>query len=377
MSLRVDADFPGGNTIVEKIEGNDIYLRHDLRDTDGFWFWWCCRVSGAKKGDALRFHFHTERRVIDTRGPAVSLDKGNSWSYPFDIGMIPEDGLSFSYDVPADAEEIRFATAIPYLQSDWRKFVHSLREMKGWNETVLTKSNGGRDVEMLRAGADGARKEYVLFLTARHHCCECIANFVMEGMIETYLSDTPTGEFLRSKMELAAIPFMDKDGVEKGDQGKNRKPHDHNRDYAEDGGGIYSEVRAYKQLVKELVAGRKGLSFDIHCPYLNGNGQNNLFIVGSRNPVIAKEQVIFGEILEKVNQGPLPFKASGYFPFGVGWNSGTIVAACASWMSTVPEMRLASSFEIPYATVLGYEVSGERMRSFGHAVAASLAEYLR
>ena len=32
-TLVVDADFPGGNIIVDELKGNDVYLHQDLRDT--------------------------------------------------------------------------------------------------------------------------------------------------------------------------------------------------------------------------------------------------------------------------------------------------------------------------------------------------------
>ena len=35
LSTGISDDFPGGNIIVEKIDENDVYMRQDLRDTDG------------------------------------------------------------------------------------------------------------------------------------------------------------------------------------------------------------------------------------------------------------------------------------------------------------------------------------------------------
>ena len=45
--LTVDSDFPGGNLLVEKIEGDTVLVRQDVRDTQGTWFWWHFRVRGA------------------------------------------------------------------------------------------------------------------------------------------------------------------------------------------------------------------------------------------------------------------------------------------------------------------------------------------
>ena len=39
----VEADYPGGNMIVDKIDGNEVFLHQDMRDSDGVWFYWSWR----------------------------------------------------------------------------------------------------------------------------------------------------------------------------------------------------------------------------------------------------------------------------------------------------------------------------------------------
>jgi hypothetical protein len=73
----VDCDFPGGNIIVEGVEGDTIALRQDIRDTQGNWFYWYFRVRGAA-GRTLTFKF-TRGNVVGVRGPAVSTDGGRNW----------------------------------------------------------------------------------------------------------------------------------------------------------------------------------------------------------------------------------------------------------------------------------------------------------
>ena len=45
--MQIDADHEGGNVIVERIDGDTVRLRQDLRDTQGWWFYWSFRVRGA------------------------------------------------------------------------------------------------------------------------------------------------------------------------------------------------------------------------------------------------------------------------------------------------------------------------------------------
>ena len=55
-AVLVDADYPGGNVIVERIDGAHVYVRPDLRDTRGNWFYWNFRVREAA-GKTILVHF--------------------------------------------------------------------------------------------------------------------------------------------------------------------------------------------------------------------------------------------------------------------------------------------------------------------------------
>src|SRR5262245_56365163 len=74
--LQVDVDFPGGNFVLDKIDGDIVQLHQDLRDTAGDWFYWYFRVREAG-GRTLTFQF-TKGNPIGVRGPAVSSDAGKT-----------------------------------------------------------------------------------------------------------------------------------------------------------------------------------------------------------------------------------------------------------------------------------------------------------
>ena len=76
---------------------------------------------------------------------------------------------------------------------------------------------------------------------------------------------------------MLAIPFMDRDGVEDGDQGKNRTPHDHNRDYNER--PLYPEVSALMKLGESLKP-RVLVATDLHCPHIRGEWNDRVYLVG-------------------------------------------------------------------------------------------------
>jgi len=370
--IEIDARYPGGNIVVERIEGDHVYLRPDLRDTNGWWFYWSFRVQGAAER-TLTFHF-TGRNPIGVRGPAVSSDGGRSWSW---LGRDRVEGASFAYAFPADQDEVRFCFAIPYQEEDLRKFLASHRDGPHLSVQELCKSRKGRSIERLHVGAIDKDPKHRIVMTARHHACESLANYVVEGFIDAVLDDTKEGKWFRENAEMLVIPFVDKDGVEDGDQGKNRKPHDHNRDYK--GDSVYPSVAAIRKLVPAWSEGRLDMSMDMHCPWIRGAHNEVIYMVGNADPAMWQQQVALGKILEEVQRGPLVYRASDNLPFGTAWNTrgnyGDLMS-CTMWATQIEGIRLATSFEIPYANAAGRPVDANSARAFGRDLARAVRQYL-
>jgi hypothetical protein len=199
----------------------------------------------------------------------------------------------------------------------------------------------------------------------------------MEGLLESVLARTEDGQWFRNNVEFLALPFMDKDGVEEGDQGKNRSPHDHNRDYA--GKSIYPSVAALREFVPSWSHGRLHIALDLHCPYISGPHNEVIYLVGSPNKNIWAQQQIFGRTLEDICTGPLPYKAFDNLPFGKAWNTNKNygkLKSCSRWAAEIEQVRLATTIEIPYANVGGEEVTADTARAFGSDLARAIRKYL-
>ena len=267
-AIEIRSDYPGGNVKVDKIDeaANAVVLRPDLRDTKGNWFYWDFTLSGAV-GRTLHFQFPKNGYdYLASLGPAISKDGGKTWRWLNADGKRHEPKNAFDYTFAADETETRFATSIPYLQKDWDAASVRWRGKDGVKFDVLCKSQSGRrDTELLRIPCRKGKAKWLFAYTARHHACETTANPVMEGIIDEILSGSPEGEWVRDNADCVFVPFMDKDGVEDGDQGKNRRPHDHNRDYV---AGIYTSVRAFKELLVRESHGKKIVFFDLHSPHV-------------------------------------------------------------------------------------------------------------
>lgn len=374
----VDDALPAGNIVVEEIKDGCVRLRPDLRGSSP-WFYWAFRVRGAS-GRTLRFEF-TDKDPggpVGVRGPVVSTDAGRSFSYPLDGRSSPK---GFVYTFGPDENDVRFYECHPYVRADWDRFTakHGKELGRRMRLGTLCRSRSGADVPVARFGCVGEGKTpaHRFFLCARNHASETMASWVLEGAAEAFLSDDDLGNWLAGNVELMAVPFIDYDGVQAGDQGKNRLPHDHNRDYA---AFIYPETKALTEWIFSHAGGRLYAFIDLHCPWIRG--KYNEFVYSPLKPFKTKaddeSDARFAEILERVQTGGLRYKASNDLPFGKAWNTGSNYRqglSCAQWArKSLKDLKICRTFEIPFANADGAAVTPEKCRAFGRDIIKALSE---
>lgn len=326
--VTIRSDFAGGNVAVTSHEPGTVHLAPDLRG-DNPWFYWYFEATAVEPG---RVSFVFPEKVIGFKdgaighqGPAVSRDGGKTWDW---MGTETVEGSRFHYDFTMTGQSVRFAVTIPYVQSNLEQFLTRNRENAHLKRSELTKSAQDRPVDLLQIGDDRPDVRRVL-VTARHHAAETIASYVLEGFLQEAMSESEFGQSFRERYVLYAVPLVDRDGVEAGDQGKNRKPHDHNRDYGEF--SLYPEVRAIKALDKEKPF---QFALDFHCPTLVMGDHQVMYFVGAKHVppyneenVTAFARLIKAGLPEGAPVGPLVWlrdedqpspKNSRYFAFRDG-----------------------------------------------------------
>lgn len=368
--MHITCDFEGGNIVVEEIRPGLVRLHQNLRDTDGPWFYWLFEARDAG-GQTVRFEF-TKSVAIGARGPAVSRDGGKTWKW---LGIESADENSFTYTFGPGENAVRFGVTIPHTERDWKSFLTRCNWSEYFEEQVLCQSRKGRPVPLLRSKKAA---QFTAFVSARHHCCETLGSYTLEGILEFVLGNTEDAAWLRENVEFVFVPFVDPDGTEEGDQGKNRAPRDHNRDY--DGENIYPETVAIQKLIADWAQKRPGIGLDIHCPWLKTGIHEVVHFVGSKFDRIWQEQERFSRMLESVRKGPLPYLASDNLPYGKDWNvdsSFTKGASFCKWAAENTEWGLVTALEVPYASAHGVEVNAESARQLGGDLGMAIAGYLR
>jgi hypothetical protein len=372
----VDADFPGGNIAVDAVEidataEDTIRLHQELRDTGRDWFYWYFRVRGAA-GRTVRFVF-TASQAIGALGPAVSTDGGSTWSW---LGCEAVEGNSFVFDTTS--AEVRFSFGMPYQQSRWLDFADGLVGLPAFQQHALCTTAQQRTVNYVLAGCNDQTPLHRVAITCRHHCCEMMASYALEGLVDWIVrDDSEAARQLRQETQFFILPFVDLDGVEAGDQGKGRQPRDHGRDY--EGESIYPVTGAIRQLLPGFAAGTLRACLDLHCPWISGPRNEVIFLVGSPDERMATEQRRFSDHLAEAATGPLPVSPGDFLPFGTSWNTGdnhTDGIGFSGWAAGLPGVQLATGVELPYALAAGAEVNQETARRFGVDLGVALARWL-
>jgi hypothetical protein len=384
-SIVINAEYPGGNIVVDSIKSDTVFIHQDLHDTWGNWFYWDFNVKNAQAGKTVVFQFtHPWKdikftNVIGVRGPAISHDNGTTWNW---LGMETVNGNSFKYKFEKKNSQVRFGFGLSYTEAQFGRFIQSYRQHNNIEFNTLALTREGRKVERINIGKIKGEPVFRVLITARHHACEMMSSYIVEGMIEKILEDGETGRWFRENVEFLFIPFVDKDGVENGEQGKSRTGRDHNRDYS--GESIYSSTRAIRSFVPVWGAEKLVATIDLHCPYIRGKEHEQVYLIESDVKEIAQEQQKFSVILEKISSrhpSPgIPYKASNNMKFGTGFNIPEKFQAghsIAKWASGLKPVRFATTIEFPYANVSGTTVTQQNTREFGHTLAQSLYEYLQ
>lgn len=353
-NISISTDLPAGNIIVKSIDDFQVCLEPDLRDTEGSWFYWAFKAVFSQAGT---YTFHI---ITGTRGPAVSYDNGENWDWLGEDSILPGYG-GFTFTAQKNTT-VLFRVCMQYLQKELDQFLQRHKDSPYLKISRLCNGHKkGRPVELLQIG--NSTKKTVL-LTCRHHCGESMANYVLEGIMDAALADHETGAEFRSLATMFCVPFVDKDGALDGDQGKNRKPHDHARDY---GKFIYPETNAIKNIIHQ---NKPSIVFDIHCPWLHTSCNEYIYFVGQRRKKMHDAMERWSQRLERLKPQSVPFFSSDNMPYGTGWNSDsnyTQGSPLADYAGGLPFVSSSLAIEIPFANSRNTTLYPHMMRELGHA----------
>lgn len=346
--MKIHGDFTGGNIRVVSMEDDQITLENELRDTNTEWFYWAFCVEGAA-GRTLTFHMQADR--LGYFGPAVSHDL-MEWHW-----LDRVEGNDFTYSFGPEEDRVYFAHNMYYHPDRFFAFAKE----KNLEIRTLCKSKRGRTTPCVSFG-EGEKQ---VILTSRHHACESTGTYVLEGVLESLMEKPIPG------IKVLCVPFVDYDGALDGDQGKNRAPHDPNRDYLWEEEPIYPEVAAIRSFARNH---EPFLALDFHSPWHRGGVNDTVFIVHSDKNKEEKFREFSSLLVEAMTPDALQYFGKTDYPSETGWNFPG--AQFSRNMGRLPGNNVAFTLETAYFGTPENKVSQENLVALGRCFAEAMRKYL-
>ncbi|HUV06079.1 MAG TPA: M14 family zinc carboxypeptidase, partial [Spirochaetia bacterium] len=237
--------------------------------------WYYFRLRGGK-GERITFEQREledvlgvlESRTYALTDPVIKHGDGGEWQR-IDTNNVSFDRnpLGYSFSIVPETDTTYIAFSFPYTFSNLESFLRGAGDGSPISLDSIGKTAEGRDFPMMIVGDQAERNQSCCIVTARHHAGEVSGSYVLEGMIDAYL--TGREEQGLSRLLLLVFPFVDLDGVESGRYGKDRPPVDFNRDWTAE--PEHQEIRLIQRRIKEYAQRHKLLFYaDLHAPQPGG-----------------------------------------------------------------------------------------------------------
>ncbi|MEL7539307.1 MAG: M14-type cytosolic carboxypeptidase [Pseudomonadota bacterium] len=261
MSLIISSTFDSGNIVVKDVsDPKNVRLEIAKDHQSDFYQWFHFRVSGEKSQEI--------RLVIENAGGAAYPKGWENYNAVvsddlMDWRRVPTsyDGKSLTIDTVLGVNAIYVAYFAPYSSERHSMLVAGAQNYSEARISVLGQTLDGRDLDLITIGAPGPDKRNI-WITARQHPGETMAEWWMEGFLERMLDPiSAISKDLLSRAVFYIVPNMNPDGSARGHLRTNAAGVNLNREWAEPSMETSPEV--YLTLQKMMETGCD-LALDVH-----------------------------------------------------------------------------------------------------------------
>lgn len=261
MSLSISSAFDGGNIIVKDTsDPQNVRLEIATDHQSDFYQWFYFRVTGPAEAKL--------RLVLENAGGAAYPKGWDNYqavvSYDLESWRrVPTsyDGTALSIETETGAGSVYVAYFAPYPMGRHRKLIARAGALTDATVSVIGQTLDGRDMDLITIGTSSPDKR-TLWITARQHPGETMAEWWMEGLLER-LGDSEDAavDRLRNQAVLYLVPNMCPDGSARGHLRTNAAGVNLNREWADPSLDKSPEVFLVLEKMKET-----GLDFalDVH-----------------------------------------------------------------------------------------------------------------
>lgn len=266
--MRISANFDGGNIQVVNLDNKDDIQLAIRPDAGGeFYQWFNFRFEGSV-GHQYTLNIINAGTASYPKGwenyQAVASYDRQHW---FRVPTQYQDGtLSIQLELECDA--IQIAYFAPYSYERHLDLLSSAQLHPDVTLEHLGLTLDGRDITLVKVGnGDSAKRN--IWITARQHPGETMAEWLVEGLINRLLdNDCPTAKSLLDKANFYIVPNMNPDGSVRGHLRTNAVGVNLNREWQspslEKSPEVYHVVNKMKQIGVDLfydVHGDEGLPY--------------------------------------------------------------------------------------------------------------------
>jgi len=228
--INIFSDFENGNVEVISVDNsnNKIVFKPSLIDkknTTRCWFYFA--ITNFDTTKVLRFEEQFSNYFTVPNYPVYSFDNKN-WKR-LRADTMTENTIYYFGKFNTDT--LWFATGYPYTYSKLISYVDSISNNQFVDSSTLVYSENGLKIPILNINNPKTKKKDMIWIIGRQHAFETTLNYVIEGMIEYFVSDDYYAKKLRRKTSVYIVPMMDVDNVFQGASGRMQNPIDFNRDW--------------------------------------------------------------------------------------------------------------------------------------------------
>lgn len=266
--MRISANFDGGNIQVISLDDKDD-IRLAIRPDQGgeFYQWFNFRFEG-QVGNGYTLNIINAGSASYPKGwenyQAVASYDRQHW---FRLPTKYEDG-KLSINVELDADAIQIAYFAPYSYERHLDLLSAVQVHPEVSLEHLGLTLDGRDLTLVKVG-DGDSSKRNIWITARQHPGETMAEWLVEGLLYRLLdSDDPVSKQLLDKANFYVVPNMNPDGSARGHLRTNAAGVNLNREWQtpslEKSPEVYHVVQKMKETGVDLfydVHGDEGLPY--------------------------------------------------------------------------------------------------------------------
>lgn len=269
MKLNISSAFDAGNIEIVNIEDpKNIQLKIRKDSHSDFLQWFYFKMQGAKdqtcKVNLINAGEAAYPEGWENYQARASYDRETWFLIPTQY-----DGSTLSMEFAPEFDAVYIAYFAPFSYEQHLELVDTAQQSPLCTLESIGETIQGRAIDFLKIGNDSDRPKKKLWVIARQHPGESMAEWFMLGLIQRILDEEDsTSVSLLEKADLYLVPNMNIDGSILGNLRVNAKGTNLNREWANPNIESSPEVYYVKEKMKEIgmdfnldVHGDEGLPF--------------------------------------------------------------------------------------------------------------------